>query len=90
MSAIADSTEVVTVTLNYTKGSSPVEGATVNWSTTGGNLSVTSSKTGKAGGATVKLTSDTDGKFIVTATTDGVTQSTDEITFTAKPPESGD
>ncbi|ELR5204617.1 Ig-like domain-containing protein [Providencia rettgeri] len=89
-SAIADSADVVTVTLNYTKGSSPVEGATVNWSTTGGNLSVTSSKTGKAGGATVKLTSDTDGKFIVTATADGVTQSTDEITFTAKPPESGE
>nr|WP_283812509.1 hypothetical protein [Providencia rettgeri] len=53
-------------------------------------MSVTSSKTGKAGGATVKLTSDTDGQFIVTATADGVTQSTDEITFTAKPPESGE
>ncbi|PYZ59962.1 Ig-like domain-containing protein [Providencia rettgeri] len=79
----------MTVTLNYTKGNSPIEGAAVNWSTTGGNLSVTSSKTGKAGGATVKLTSDTEGQFIVTATTDGVTQSTDEITFTAKPPEGG-
>ncbi|WP_273803528.1 Ig-like domain-containing protein [Providencia rettgeri] len=90
MSAIADSADVVTVTLNYTKGSSPVEGATVNWSTAGGNLSVTSSKTGKAGGATVKLSSDTEGQFIVTATVDGVTQSTDEITFTAKPPESGE
>ncbi|MEQ5360745.1 Ig-like domain-containing protein [Providencia huaxiensis] len=89
-SAIADSADVVTVTLNYTKGGSPVEGATVNWSTTGGNLSVTSSKTGKAGGTTVKLTSDTEGQFIVTATVDGVTQSTDEITFMAKPPESGE
>ncbi len=68
----------------------PVEGATVNWSTTGGNLSVTSSKTGKAGGATVKLTSDTEGQFVVTATVDGLIQATDEITFTAKPPESGE
>ncbi|WPD01050.1 Ig-like domain-containing protein [Proteus terrae] len=87
---MADSADVVTVTLNYTKGSSPVEGATVNWSTTGGNLSVTSSKTGKAGGATVKLTADTAGQFVVTATVDGLIQSTDEITFTAKPPESGE
>ncbi|WP_442959070.1 MULTISPECIES: Ig-like domain-containing protein [unclassified Providencia] len=78
------------MTLNYTKGSSPIEGATVNWSTTGGKLSVTSSKTGKAGGATVKLTSDAQGEFVVTATVDGLIQSTDEITFTAKPPESGE
>jgi len=90
MSAIADSADVVTVTLNYTKGSSPVEGTAVNWSTTGGNLSVTSSKTGKAGGATVKLTSDIEGQFIVTAAADGVVQSTDEITFTVKSPESGE
>ncbi|MEX9609213.1 MULTISPECIES: Ig-like domain-containing protein [Providencia] len=89
-SAIADSTDTVTITLNYTKGSSPIEGATVNWSTTGGKLSVTSSKTGKAGGATVKLTSDAQGEFVVTATVDGLIQSTDEITFTAKPPESGE
>ncbi|MEX5485882.1 Ig-like domain-containing protein [Proteus mirabilis] len=83
-SAIADSTDTVTITLNYTKGSSPVEGATVNWSTTGGKLSVTSSKRGKAGGATVKLTSDSQGEFIVTATVDGVAQNTDAITFTEK------
>lgn len=51
---------------------------------------MTSSKTGKAGGATVKLTSDTAGQFIVTVTVDGLIQSTDEITFTAKPPESGE
>ncbi|MEY0334878.1 Ig-like domain-containing protein [Providencia rettgeri] len=87
---MADSTDTVTITLNYTKGSSPIEGATVNWSTTGGKLSVTSSKTGKAGGATVKLTSDAQGEFVVTATVDGLIQSTDEITFTAKPPESGE
>lgn len=49
-----------------------------------------SSKTGKAGGATVKLTADTAGQYVVTATVDGLIQSTDEITFTAKPPESGE
>ena len=80
----------MTVSLNYTKGDSPVEGATVDWSTTGGNLSVTSSKTGKAGGATVKLTSDTEGKFVVTASVDGLIQKNDEINFTAKSPESGE
>lgn len=72
------------MSLNYTKGGSPVEGATVNWSTTGGELSVTSSKTGKAGGATVKLTSDAQGEFIVTATVDGIAQNTDAIKFTEK------
>lgn len=72
------------MSLNYTKGGSPVEGATVNWSTTGGELSVTSSKTGKAGGATVKLTSDAQGEFIVAATVDGISQNTDAITFTEK------
>ncbi|MTB40734.1 Ig-like domain-containing protein [Providencia sp. wls1949] len=89
-SAIADSTDAVTVSLNYTRGGSPVEGAAVEWSTTGGNLSVASSKTGKAGGATVKLTADTAGQYVVTATVDGLIQSTDEITFTAKLPESGE
>ncbi|WP_336192992.1 Ig-like domain-containing protein [Providencia stuartii] len=89
-SAIADSTDAVTVSLNYTKGGSPVEGATVEWSTTGGNLSVASSKTGKAGGATVKLTADIAGQYVVKATVDGLIQSTDEITFTAKPSESGE
>lgn len=74
----------MTVSLNYTKGDSPIEGATVDWSTTGGKLSVTSSKTGKAGGATVKLTSDAQGEFIVTATVDGIAQNTDAITFTEK------
>ncbi|WP_438811292.1 Ig-like domain-containing protein [Proteus terrae] len=72
------------MSLNYTKGGSPIEGAAVNWSTTGGELSVTSSKTGKAGGATVKLTSDAQGEFIVTATVDGIAQNTDAITFTEK------
>lgn len=84
MSAIADSADTVTITLNHTKGGSPIEGATVNWSTTGGKLSVTSSKTGKAGGATVRLTSDAQGKFIVTAIVDGIAQNTDAITFTEK------
>ncbi|WP_432652800.1 Ig-like domain-containing protein [Proteus terrae] len=72
------------MSLNYTKGGSPIEGAAVNWSTTGGKLSVTSSKTGKAGGATVKLTSDAQGEFIVTATVDGIAQNADAITFTEK------
>lgn len=84
MSATADSADTVTISLNYTKGNSHAEGATVNWSTTGGKLSITSSKTGKAGGATVKLTSDTQGEFIVTATVDGIAQNTDAITFTEK------
>ncbi|MEI9600601.1 Ig-like domain-containing protein [Moellerella wisconsensis] len=83
-SAIADSVDAVTVSLNYTKGDSPIEGATVDWSTTGGKLSTASSKTGKAGGATVKLTSDTPGEFITTATVNGVAQNTDAITFTEK------
>jgi len=46
-------------------------------------LSTEGSQTGSAGGATVKLTSDTAGTFTVTGTVDGVAQTSEEITFTA-------
>ncbi|MBW4192230.1 Ig-like domain-containing protein [Enterobacter bugandensis] len=82
-SATADSTDAVTVSLKYTLNGSGVSGKTVAWTSTGGTLSTASSQTGSAGGATVKLTSDVAGTFIVTGTVEGVAKTTDEITFTA-------
>ncbi|HDG1683493.1 TPA: Ig-like domain-containing protein [Kluyvera ascorbata] len=82
-SATADSTDAVTVSLKYTLNGSGVSGKTVAWTSTGGSLSVASSQTGSAGGATVKLTSDAAGTFTVTGTVDGVAKTTEEITFTA-------
>ncbi|EPA1039113.1 Ig-like domain-containing protein [Enterobacter roggenkampii] len=82
-SATADSTDAVTVSLKYTLNGSSVSGKTVAWTSTGGTLSTASSQTGSAGGATVKLTSDAAGTFTVTGTVDGVSKTTEEITFTA-------
>ncbi|MEN3754377.1 Ig-like domain-containing protein [Mangrovibacter sp. SLW1] len=81
-SATADSTDAVTLSLKYTLNGAGVAGATVNWSSTGGTLSTKSSQTGSAGGATVKLTSDTAGTFTVTSTVDGNAVASDDITFT--------
>ncbi len=81
--ATADSTDAVTVSLKYTKAGTGVPGATVAWTSTGGTLSTESSATGSAGGATVKLTSDTAGTFTVTGTVDGIAKTTEELTFTA-------
>ncbi|QNQ22771.1 hypothetical protein HF650_13615 [Kosakonia sp. SMBL-WEM22] len=82
-SATADSIDAVTFSLKYTRNSAGVPGAAVVWSSTGGTLSTEGSQTGSAGGATVKLTSDTAGTFTVTGTVDGVAQTSEEITFTA-------
>jgi intimin/adhesin/invasin len=49
--------------------------------TTGGELSTDSTSTGSAGGSTVKLTSEEAGEFTVTATVDGVSETSEKITF---------
>ncbi|WP_227674740.1 Ig-like domain-containing protein [Klebsiella sp. WP3-W18-ESBL-02] len=82
-SATADSTDAVTLSLKYTLNGAGVSGKTVAWTTTGGTLSTASSQTGSAGGATVKLTSDTAGTFTVTGTVEGVAKTSEQITFTA-------
>lgn len=81
-SATADSTDAVTLSLKYTRDGAGVGGANVLWTTTGGTLSTDASRTGSTGGATVKLTSATAGTFTVTASVDGVSQTSEEITFT--------
>ncbi|QCT21763.1 hypothetical protein FEM41_19950 [Jejubacter calystegiae] len=83
--ATADSTDAVTVSLKYTKAGTGVSGANVAWTSTGGTLSTESSVTGTAGGATVKLTSDSENVVTVSATVDGITRKTDGITFTTPP-----
>ncbi|KQN63634.1 hypothetical protein ASF13_18830 [Erwinia sp. Leaf53] len=82
-SATADSTDAVTLALKYTKDGAGVGGANVQWTTTGGTLSTDASRTGSTGGATVKLTSATAGTFTVTASVEGVSQTSQAITFTA-------
>ncbi|WP_375379101.1 Ig-like domain-containing protein [Enterobacter sp. Crenshaw] len=71
------------MSLKYMLNGAGVSGKTVVWSSTGGALSTASSQTGSAGGATVKLTSDTAGTFTVTGTVDGIANSSQQITFTA-------
>ncbi|WP_422110677.1 Ig-like domain-containing protein [Enterobacter bugandensis] len=71
------------MSLKYTLNGAGVSGKTVAWNSTGGTLSTANSQTGSAGGATVKLTSDTAGTFTVTGTVDGIAKSSEEITFTA-------
>ncbi|WP_419057257.1 Ig-like domain-containing protein [Kluyvera georgiana] len=73
----------MTLSLKYTLNGAGVSGKTVAWTSTGGTLSTASSQTGSAGGATVKLTSDTAGTFTVTGTVEGVAKTSEEITFTA-------
>lgn len=62
-------------------------GAAVQWSTTLGHLSITSGKTGTAGGATTKLSHTAAGNAKVTAVIEGVSATTKEIIFTAPPPD---
>ncbi|ELY4544115.1 Ig-like domain-containing protein [Cronobacter sakazakii] len=81
--ATADNTDAVTISLKYTRNGSGIPGATVKWSSDGGLLSADTSTTGSAGGAKVKLTSDTEGAFTVTAEVDGITAKTDTLTFSA-------
>lgn len=83
ISATADSMDAVTVSLKYTLNGAGVSGKSVMWTSTGGTLSTTSSQTGSAGGATVKLTSDVAGIFTVTGKVDGIVKTSEEITFTA-------
>lgn len=72
----------------FTKDGQPVSGAAVSWSTTAGTLSSESGKTGAAGGATTKLSSDTAGAAVVTVTVNGIEAKTESITFNAvTPPE---
>ncbi|EKY3200682.1 Ig-like domain-containing protein [Cronobacter turicensis] len=79
--ATADNTDAVTISLKYSRNGSGIPGATVKWSSDGGQLSADTSTTGSAGGAKVKLTSDTEGVFTVTAEVDGITAKTDTLTF---------
>lgn len=81
--ATADSTDAVTLALKYTKDGAGVAGANVLWTTTGGTLSTDASRTGSSGGATVKLTSATAGTFTVSASVDGVSQTSHALNFTA-------
>ena len=83
ISATADSTDAATVSLKYTLNGTGVSGKSVMWTSTGGTLSTSSSQTGSAGGATVKLTSDVAGVFTVTGEVDGIVKTSEDITFTA-------
>ncbi|RXJ10429.1 Ig-like domain-containing protein [Lelliottia nimipressuralis] len=80
-SVTADGTDSVTFSVKVTKDDAPVSGADVSWVTTGGELSTDSTSTGSAGGSTVKLTSEEAGEFTVTATVDGVSETSEKITF---------
>ncbi|HIC7817457.1 TPA: Ig-like domain-containing protein [Enterobacter ludwigii] len=80
-SVTADGKDPVTFSVKVTKNDAPVSGAAVSWTTTGGELSTESTSTGSAGGSTVKLTSDEAGEFTVTATVDGVSETSETITF---------
>ncbi|EPK3183970.1 Ig-like domain-containing protein [Enterobacter kobei] len=80
-SVTADGTDSVTFSVKVTKDDAPVSGADVSWTTTGGELSTDSTSTGSAGGSTVKLTSEEAGEFTVTATVEGVSESSETITF---------
>lgn len=71
------------MSLKYTKNGSPVSGATVMWSTSGGKLSSASTQTGTAGGTTVKLTSESEGQAVVTATVNGIEKKSVAIMFEA-------
>ncbi|WP_075180579.1 Ig-like domain-containing protein [Pantoea sp. 1.19] len=81
--ATADGTDAVTLALKYTRDGAGVAGANVLWTTTGGILGTNSSRTGSSGGTTVKITSATAGTFTVTASVDGVSQTSQTITYTA-------
>lgn len=67
----------------FTKDGQPVSGAAVTWKATAGTLSTESGKTGAAGGATTKLSSNAAGAAVVTATVNGIEARTENITFVA-------
>nr|WP_281959242.1 Ig-like domain-containing protein [Enterobacter mori] len=80
-SVTADGTDSVTFSVKITKDDAPVSGAAILWASSGGVLSSESTSTGSAGGSTVKLTSEEGGEFTVTATVDGVSATSEKITF---------
>ncbi|WP_447880063.1 Ig-like domain-containing protein [Serratia fonticola] len=71
----------MTISLMYTNNGTPVSGVVVNWSTSAGSLSTESGRTGTAGGAKVKLTSDAPVQAVVTAQVEGITVNSELITF---------
>ncbi|WP_290606708.1 Ig-like domain-containing protein [Arsenophonus sp. ENCA] len=79
--ATANNSDAVTISLDYMKDNQPVQGSNVEWSSTGGKLSKTATKTDAKGKSSVKLTASTAGQFTVTAKVDGETQTTESLSF---------